>query len=210
LTSFANLFTGVRARDLVDNPKNWRRHPRAQVDALRGLLAEVGFADALLARELPDKRLMVIDGHLRKKNVPPDALVPVLILDVTEREADKILLTLDPLASLAEADSERIKALLSTVQTDSDAVTELLRRTAGERLWEVLHPNDIREFEIPLDRSDELRNKWGTETGQRWQIGPHRSFAPTQPAESHCEPIPGSGIETPLRDNSQMKRNQRI
>jgi hypothetical protein len=28
----------VPARDLLPNPKNWRRHPKAQADALRGLL----------------------------------------------------------------------------------------------------------------------------------------------------------------------------
>jgi len=42
----------VRAKDLLANPKNWRVHPKAQTAALRGLLAEVGYADALLAREL--------------------------------------------------------------------------------------------------------------------------------------------------------------
>src|SRR6202047_729754 len=128
----------VRAKDLLPNPKNWRRHPKTQVDALRGLLAEVGYADALLARELPDGRLMLIDGHLRAETTP-DALVPVLVLDVTEEEADKILLTLDPLAAMAESDSERIKALLQTVSTDNEAVQELLRTTAGEQLWAALH-----------------------------------------------------------------------
>src|ERR1700732_724991 len=113
----------VRAKDLLPNPKNWRRHPKTQVDALRGLLAEVGYADALLARELPDGRLMLIDGHLRAETTP-DALVPVLVLDVTEEEADKILLTLDPLAAMAESDAERIKALLQAVGTESQAVEE--------------------------------------------------------------------------------------
>ena len=127
----------VRARDLLPNPKNWRRHPKSQVDALRGLLTEVGYADALLARELSDGKLMLIDGHLRRQTTP-DVLVPVLVLDVTEEEADKILATHDPLAAMAESDAERLKVLLATVQTDSDAVQELLRRTAGERLWEAL------------------------------------------------------------------------
>jgi ParB-like chromosome segregation protein Spo0J len=127
-------FRQVRAGDLIPNPRNWRIHPKSQADALRGLLAELGFADALLTRELPDGRLMLIDGHLRKENVPPDAQVPVLVLDVTEGEADKILLTLDPLATMAEADTERIKALLATVRTESEAVQELLKRTSGDRL----------------------------------------------------------------------------
>jgi hypothetical protein len=31
----------------VPNPRNWRTHPKVQADALRGLLAEIGYADAL-------------------------------------------------------------------------------------------------------------------------------------------------------------------
>ena len=65
----------VAARDLVPNPKNWRRHPTRQAAALRGVLEEIGYADALLARELPDGRLMLIDGHLRAET--PDQLVPI-------------------------------------------------------------------------------------------------------------------------------------
>jgi hypothetical protein len=137
----------VCAKDLLPNPKNWRRHPKAQAVALRGLLTEVGYADALLVRELPDGRLMIIDGHLRAETTP-DSLVPVLVLDVTEEEADKILLTLDPLAAMAESDAERIEALLTTVRTDSEAVQELLKRIAGPKLWEVLHPEDVDEAAV--------------------------------------------------------------
>ena len=82
-------FRRVQAKDLVPNPKNWRRHPKVQVEALRGLLTEIGYADALLVRELADGRSMLIDGHLRAATTP-DALVPVLVLDVTEAEADKL------------------------------------------------------------------------------------------------------------------------
>ncbi len=132
----------VAAKDLVPNPKNWRRHPKAQADALRGLLEEIGFADALLARELPDGKLMLLDGHLRAETAPA-AQLPVLILDLSEEEGDKLLLTLDPLASLAESDSERIEALLATVRADSEAVQELLRRTAGDQLWNAIHPESL-------------------------------------------------------------------
>src|SRR5439155_5146083 len=85
----------VPARNLLANPKNWRSHPQAQQDALKGLLAELGYCDALLARELPDGQLQLIDGHLRC-DTTPDMEVPVLVLDVTEAEADKLLVTLDP------------------------------------------------------------------------------------------------------------------
>ena len=148
----------VPAKDLLPNPRNWRRHPKAQVDALRGLLAEIGYADALLARELPDGRLMLIDGHLRAETTP-DALVPVLALDVNVEEADKILLTLDPLAAMAESDAERVKALLLSVRTDSDAVQELLKHTAGNQLWEIVNPHGANEVDVAPERADELRTK---------------------------------------------------
>ena len=41
----------------------------------------------------------------------------------------------DPLGVMAESDAARIKALLVTVQTEDQAVQDLLKRTAGEQLW---------------------------------------------------------------------------
>src|SRR5439155_10354071 len=93
----------VRAVDLEPNPRNWRRHPPRQRAALRGLLRDIGYADALLARRDGD-RLVLIDGHLRQ-SLDPDQVVPVLVLDVTESEADTLLASLDPLAALATADA---------------------------------------------------------------------------------------------------------
>jgi ParB-like chromosome segregation protein Spo0J len=95
----------VPASQLRPSPKNWRTHPSAQRDALKGLLAELGYCDALLMRELADGTLELIDGHLRAE-ATPDMEVPVFVLDVTAEEADKLLLTLDPLACLAEANAE--------------------------------------------------------------------------------------------------------
>ena len=121
----------VPASDLRPNPKNWRTHPKAQQDALRGVLAEVGLADACLARELPDGSLMLIDGHLRAETLG-DGDVPVLVLDVNEAEADKILATLDPLAAMADSDAARFEELLHTVNTSSQALQELIADTAKQ------------------------------------------------------------------------------
>ncbi len=121
----------VRAADLRPNPRNWRRHPSEQRGALRGLLAEVGYADALIARELPDGSLMLIDGHLRAETTP-DSVVPVLVLDVDQQEADKILLTLDPLAAMATSAGDELQDLLKSVQTESEAVQSLLATLGRE------------------------------------------------------------------------------
>jgi len=115
----------VPASELRPNPKNWRTHPTAQADALRGVLAEIGFADAAIARELPDGSLMLLDGHLRAETAG-DADVPVLVLDVTEEEADKILATLDPLTAMADRDAEKLAALLGDLKSNSDTLAELV------------------------------------------------------------------------------------
>lgn len=176
----------VKASDLLHNPKNWRRHPVAQAEALRGLLGEIGYADALLARELPDGRLELIDGHLRATTTP-SSLVPVLVLDVTEDEADKLLLTLDPLAGMAETDAKRVAQLLSTVRTDSAAVGALLERIAAVEGWQGRNQLVLSDAPEPqLDRAAELRTKWRTARGQLWAIGAHRLLSAdcTEPSET--------------------------
>ncbi len=115
----------VRADRLRPHPNNWRTHPKAQQDALRGVLAEVGYADALLARELPDGSLELIDGHLRAETTP-EMEVPVLILDLDDREAAKLLAVHDPLAGLAQRDHDVLAELLAEVETENEAVQSLL------------------------------------------------------------------------------------
>ena len=134
----------VRAGELVPHPGKYRVHTGAQRAFLQAGLEEIGHADALIAMRLPDGRLMLINGHMRA-DMDPHAWVPVLILDVTKEEADKLLLMLDPIAEMAQRDSERIRALLSTVQTENHALRDLFRQVAGNRIWELVHPGDIRD-----------------------------------------------------------------
>ncbi len=121
----------VNAAELRPNPRNWRIHPPAQRDALRGLLAEVGFADALLARELSDGSLELVDGHLRAETTP-DQEVPVLVLDLTESEAAKVLATLDPLAAMATADVVKLDELLHEIDTTSEALQQMISQLAED------------------------------------------------------------------------------
>lgn len=115
----------VKAKELLPNAKNWRKHPERQRAALKGVLEEIGYAGALLARETDDGKLALIDGHLRAETTP-DQKVPVLVLDVTEKEANKILATLDPLAAMAETDETLLQSLLNEIESDSDGISDLL------------------------------------------------------------------------------------
>jgi hypothetical protein len=114
----------VRAGDLVPHELNPRRHNDAQRAALASLYQEVGFARSLLADPLPDGRLKLIDGHLRR-DLDPDMEVEVEVLDVSDAEARTLLLSLDPLAQLADYDASALDQLRQLTHTDQDALTNL-------------------------------------------------------------------------------------
>jgi hypothetical protein len=124
-------FRKVPASTIRPSPFNWRTHSREQADALRGLLAELGFAGAVLTRELPDGSLEAIDGHLRLETMG-ESVVPVLVTDLDDAEAKKLLATFDPLGAMAGADAAKLDALLAEVSTDNAAVAELLDSLAHQ------------------------------------------------------------------------------
>lgn len=115
----------VPANSLRPHPKNWRTHSDRQRDVLRGALAEIGLADAVLVREDEAGELHLVDGHLRAETLGERA-IPVLVLDVTAEEADKLLLTIDPLAGLAGQDDQRLAELAANVRFESPAIRALL------------------------------------------------------------------------------------
>jgi hypothetical protein len=123
-------FRRVPARELLDNEGNPRRHPQAQRDALRGVLEQVGIADALVAyhSQRNGGKLTLIDGHLRRHDFDLDW--PTLVLDVTDEEADLLLATHDPLAALAEYDRPKLDALVQEVRARSPAVVAMLKDLA--------------------------------------------------------------------------------
>jgi DNA modification methylase len=162
-------FRRVPAHELQPNPKNWRTHPTAQQDALRGVLAEVGIAGAVLARETAEGGLMLIDGHLRT-DVMHDQEIPVLVLDVDEAEADKLLATIDPLAAMAEADAGKLDELLREIDTGSEALQEMLAKLAEDAgVLDGLDAKEIVEDEVPEPPVDPI-----TKPGDLWVLGDHR------------------------------------
>ena len=166
----------VRAGDLHASPRNWRTHPESQVAALRGTLAEIGYADALLTYVADDGSLVLFDGHLRQA-LDADQTVPVLVTDLTEAEAHKMMLVVDPLAAMAEADTKALASLIDEVDTTDAALDAMIRDLAAEY--------GIGQDETPacdpapqVDQAAELQQRWKTAPGQVWQIrgraGTHR------------------------------------
>lgn len=164
-------FVRARAGDLLKNKKNWRTHGDEQRAVLDSILTEVGFAGAVLARRTP-KGLELIDGHLRTDR-DPEAIVPVLVTDLTEEEADKLLATYDPLAAMAGTDWDALQRLVKNVKIDSEPIANLLAEMMGAAPAPktVAEPADATEL---LAIAKKLQRKWKTAKGQLWHLGDHR------------------------------------
>jgi len=84
-----------------------------------------------MVRELPDGSLQLVDGHLRAETTP-DAEVPVLIVDLDDKEADKVLATFDPLGAMAEPDEAVLAELLKGIETDREALAAMLEQLSDD------------------------------------------------------------------------------
>jgi hypothetical protein len=127
----------VRAGDLVPHELNPRVHTQDQKDALASIIKEVGFSRSVLAYQLPDGRLKLIDGHLRTSEMDPDEDIEVEVLDVTDEEARKLLLTIDPLASLANYNDSQLMLLRDVTKADDDILNAL---------WSSLHQEEPKQI----------------------------------------------------------------
>ena len=120
----------VRAGALEPHPSNWRRHPDRQRKALLDMLGELGWCDAAVAYERENGKLRLIDGHLRA-SLDPDERIPVLMLDITAAEGQKLLATHDPIGMLATSDSTAMRSLLDRI-TPTDETTALFDTLNGQ------------------------------------------------------------------------------
>lgn len=139
----------IKAADLRPHPQNWRVHTQAQREALQGILSEVGYADALIARQLPDKTYQLLDGHLRAETTP-HTRVPVLVVDLNDDEAAKLLASLDPLAAMAGSDPAQLDALLSGMKTESAALAAMWEGMTS-KVAEAIAPAEFKEIDENIE-----------------------------------------------------------
>ena len=123
---------GEEAPDqLLANPANWRIHPKPQQDALSDALDDIGWIQQVVVNQASGN---LIDGHLRVslalRNHEPS--VPVLYVDLDDREEALALATLDPIAAMAAADKSKLDELLHEVDTGSAAIQAMLAALAAQ------------------------------------------------------------------------------
>jgi hypothetical protein len=155
----------VPADQLIPSEKNFRRHTDEQRNALNGMLEEVGFAGAIVTRKLDDGRYEIIDGHLRA-DVGGDEEVPIIVTDLDDTEAAKILATYDAIGGMAEIDNNVLRNLTSEIDFQSRSIDDLINKlidsdiSSPENLPEINIETEIKpEFKVIIQCADEKQQK---------------------------------------------------
>ena len=170
----------MRAGDVLPHPLNPKIHPPSQNEALTGLLEDVGKCDILKAyhSEREGGKLVFFDGHARQ-GLKPDEVWNIGIYDVTDDEADKLLLTFDPIAQEAQASAAKMEMLLHRTSGGNAAVMEFLAKQAEKH--GIVPPmgsgggnDEPSDAEPQIGRAAELNEKWKVKSGDLWLIGEHR------------------------------------
>jgi ParB-like chromosome segregation protein Spo0J len=128
---------------ILFNPRNWRIHPLNQQNALKGVLEEVGWVQQVIVNKRTGN---LIDGHLRCQLAAREgqATIPVVYVDIDEAEEALVLATLDPIASMAATDKQKLDELMRDIQSDDANVQKLMADIAEK---EKLIAPEFQEFD---------------------------------------------------------------
>lgn len=104
-------FKRVKASSIKPHPKNWREHPSKQVSVFNEILDEVGFADVLIVYESERYGgLVLVDGHMRAGLLQSE-VVPVIVLDIDDNEAEVLLTSFDPIGEMSTVNQDKLESL---------------------------------------------------------------------------------------------------
>lgn len=114
---------------LMPNPKNWRLHPKEQLNALSSILEKVGWVQRIIVNKRTGH---LVDGHLRVALAckTKQKSVPVVYVDLSEQEEELVLATLDPIAAMAASDKAKLDELMRAVQSDDERVQAMISEIA--------------------------------------------------------------------------------
>ena len=153
-------------RDILANPMNFRRHPKEQLTALEGALEEIGW----IQRVIINKRTgHLIDGHARVELAirRKESEVPVIYVDLDEREERIALASLDPIAALANNDDGMLSKLLDGIEAHNDALAEFLDSLTDDK-------PEIIDGNTDPDSVPEAEEVPVSQHGDIWVLGSHR------------------------------------
>ena len=161
--------------DLTPDPKNARKHGERNIGQLSKSLEQYGAARSIVVDE---------NGRILAGNGVVEAAASVGIERVKQVEADgnEIIavvrrgLTEEQKTGLALADNRAAEL----AEWNPDVLAELSTQVDLSQFWSEKELNDILKeaegYVVPeppepeLDRAEELKEKWSTETGQLWEV----------------------------------------
>ena len=155
--SFEN-YEALRQWSVADIESFW-----ARIWDYFNLQSDAPYARVLTQKQMPGARwfegarVNFAEHFLRNEAATPDAIVPVLVLDINEQEANVILLTLDPLSAMAESTAERLNSLLAEAETGNEATRSM---------WEGL----AREYETASDTPAESTDRPEVNIPESYQV----------------------------------------
>jgi DNA modification methylase len=167
----------VALADIAPHPRNYNRHPAAQVRKLAQSLRKFG-----QVRSVVVWRSTILAGHgvveaakslnwqhIRADVLPDDypehlALAYVAADNELARQGDP---DMAQLAAILEEVKDVDAELLEAVGYSDAEFAALLEEVGGEQ-------RGIVDAEPQIDRAEELRKKWRVEPGQLWRLGEHR------------------------------------
>jgi DNA modification methylase len=158
-------------------PRNPVIHPEKQIEQLAKIISSTGWRNPIV---ISRRSGYVVKGHGRLMAAQRLGMetVPVDWQDYSTDEEEKA----DRIADnkISELAEDNMEALLSEMQEINLAGADLELLGIGEDELDGLlsqigggegPPPDA---EPQIDKAEELREKWGVETGQLWQLGNHR------------------------------------
>jgi DNA modification methylase len=160
---------------LIAYAGNPRKNDHA-VEAVASAIKRFGFRVPVLAKS--DGSL--IDGHLRVKAAKHLGMkeVPVVLCDdLSEADIKALRISINRMAELAEWDTELLSAELEGLAAEGIGLEDV--GFSADYLEELgadlglLKGNPEADAEPQIDKSEELRAKWGVEPGQLWELGEH-------------------------------------
>lgn len=163
---------------LKPDPQNARRHNQRNIGQIVSSLQEVGAARSIVIDE--DNIILAGNGVIEAAGIAGIENVRVIEADgneiiavkrkgLTPEQKTRLALWDNRAAELAEWDVDQLQinfdsGMLDGMFSDID-LEKLGLNTKGEQMEDV---------EPQIDKAEELRVKWGVESGQLWQLGEHR------------------------------------
>lgn len=172
----------VAPDQLLAHPENFRRHSKAQQEAMAAVFEDVGWVQNIIVNKRSGR---VIDGHMRVEMAMREGIpvVPVVYVDLTDEEERKALATIDPMGALATMDKDQTRDLLVGLDMDDDRLDTLmgqLAKASGGAGWSKEDDalEGMGDEEGDEDGGDgeeeELIAPRRTEVGDVWKLGRHR------------------------------------